>query len=232
MVNEVECIRHHAELSQQLAAKKRRCQEIRGKKLWFGTKLLYFQNAESCRRVAQRLIGWRLGMVIIYTASVLVSALFWEVAVGFNIAVLAAGVLAMAGLIALHYVPPDASLETERRTAASELGRLASESIAQGSALKQLRSQAREIASQLKGLRAQRERAERERALRVANQPPVQAARPVPAQAAMSAAAEREIRKLLRRENLQASVRAWGCLLFIALPFLLFFLCSGLLGAL
>lgn len=71
------------------------------------TKLRYYGTAKLLRRLAENLIGWRLGAVFMYIAFIAIFVLGCEIVLGYGWVFFAFGIPAAFMLIALHYVPGD-----------------------------------------------------------------------------------------------------------------------------
>lgn len=151
-MDETDIIREKADVAWQLATQKRLYARMRRQRHWQAAKLLFYQNAECCRSVSSQLIGWRIGMVIIYATTVLISALFWEIVVGYNFAMLALGLLVTTGIATLHFIPGDNSLERERELTAAEFARIRAETMKQRAVVEHLQIQRKELSSHLEWL--------------------------------------------------------------------------------
>lgn len=153
-MNEHECTRLKAEVARRLRRQKQLCTTMRRRQHWHGARLLYYQNAQSCRSIAQQLIGWRAGMVFVYATAILISALFWEIVVGYNLAMLAVGLVGAGGIVALHYLPGDGRLMRAQQFAGEEFARLCEELRYEQAAKEQLHRQHKELAAHLSQLQA------------------------------------------------------------------------------
>lgn len=111
--------------SRERTAKARRAEALRQKRL-VSTRLKYFRCASAARAAAERLIGWRAGMVIVYIAICAVVTLFSEIVIGHALATCAFALTAASVVVALHYYPEDAGLLISTHRAEQECSGLTS----------------------------------------------------------------------------------------------------------
>lgn len=153
---------HQQRLKQQLSLQEKRHSQIRRAKLWLSVERPYFRAAELCRLLAQRLIGFRLGMVVIYAAILLLVALLCKIAVGFGPVLFAIDLIAIGLVAALHFLPSDEVLERAGPRVAAQQGQLAAEIIQLERNLERLRIEQAQLVAGEASLQEELRRANRQ----------------------------------------------------------------------
>jgi hypothetical protein len=151
--------RSRREIAGQLAEHQRLYNQGRAKLLRVATKSVLLKGVGGLRNVADRLLGWRLGMVIIYAAAILILSFFCEIILGYGFAMLAVGLVFIAVIAILHYIPADAILATQIRLAEDERGKLGLAIAEQQPLLQTLRQQKQGLDSQAAFWKSEAQRA-------------------------------------------------------------------------
>lgn len=113
-----------SQIKKQIADEKRRRLQAAWARLWLFFKLMYFRRAASARSLAQAVLGWRLGMLVVYLAFTIIALLGFEILFRSPAVTCGLGVLVGLSLVALHYLPGDDKLATLTRLADAERLRL------------------------------------------------------------------------------------------------------------
>lgn len=154
--------RTQREIASQLGEQQRQHYWLRAKHLWAGTRIASLKGIAGLRNVADHLLGWRLGMVVIYAAAILILSFFCEIVLGYGLPMLAIGLLVVAIIAILHYVPAGAILTAQIRRAEEERAKLAAALAEQQPVLRTLRQQKQGLDSQATFLQGETQRTSRQ----------------------------------------------------------------------
>lgn len=113
-----------SDITQRIAQGDGRLNKTRSQLRWLSVYDPYLRAAHSVRAIADRLIGFRLGMVMAYAVLIIGAAVFVAAAAGFATAAFACAAMAVFSLTVLHFVPSDVALARELPLVATKIGQL------------------------------------------------------------------------------------------------------------